>query len=169
MSDMDRRSFLGRFAAATVLLSRLSRAATGDRKSEPIGVQLYSVRGEMEKDFEGTLAKVAAIGYREVEFAGLFHHSPRQVRAILDRDGLIAVSSHVDYQVLGTDWQRTVEGAKTMGQNFIVCPFLPEKLRNPEGLKQLAETFNRAGEESKKAGIQFGYHNHNFEFKTSVG
>ena len=169
MSDMDRRSFLGTLTAATILGRRLARAATGDRKLDHIGVQLYSVRGEMQKDFEGTLAKVAAIGYREVEFAGLFHHSPQQVRAMLDPDGLVAVSSHVDYKVLGTDWQTTLEGAKTMGQSFIVCPYLDEKLRNREGLKQVADTFNRAGAESKKAGIQFAYHNHNFEFTTSVG
>lgn len=162
---MDRRTFLGTLTAATILGDRLARAAADDRKIEKIGVQLYTVRGQMQKDFAGTLAKVASIGYREVEFAGLFDHTPEQVKALLDRDSLVAVSSHVDYDVLTSDWQKTLDGAKIMGQSFIVCPYMDEKYRNPDGVKQVAETFNRAGEASKKMGIQFAYHNHNFEFK----
>src|SRR5690348_3649737 len=120
---MDRRTFLGTMTAATLLADRLAQAATDDRKLEHIAVQLYTVRAPMKKDFEGTLAKVAAIGYREVEFAGLFDHTPQQVKSILDRDGLKAVSSHVDYDILETKWDKTLEGAKTMGQSFIVCPW----------------------------------------------
>ena len=162
---MDRRTFLGTMTAATMLANRLARAATDDRKLEHIGVQLYTVRGPMKKDFEGTLSKVAAIGYREVEFAGLFKHTPEQVKAILDRDGLKAVSSHVDYDVLETDWDKTLEGAKTMGQGFIVCPWIDDKMRTPEGVKKVVDTFNRAGEKSKSMGIQFAFHNHDYEFK----
>jgi sugar phosphate isomerase/epimerase len=165
MKDMDRRTFLGTLTAATILGNRLAKAAADERKIEHIGVQLYSVRGEMQKDFEGTLAKVAAIGYREVELAGLFNHSPQQAKAILDRDGMVAVSSHVDYKLLSSDLQKQLEGAKTLGQSFIVCPSLDTKYRNPEGLKRVCETFNHVGEESKKAGIQFAYHSHDFEFK----
>ncbi|MGZ4988906.1 MAG: sugar phosphate isomerase/epimerase family protein, partial [Limisphaerales bacterium] len=67
---MNRRTFLGTMTAATMFADRLARAASDDRKLEHIAVQLYTVRGPMKKDFEGTLAKVASIGYREVEFAG---------------------------------------------------------------------------------------------------
>ncbi len=167
--SMDRRTFLGTLTAATILGKGLARTAGDDRKLEHIGVQLYTVRAQMEKDFEGTLAKVASIGYREVEFAGLFNHTPEQVRAILDRNGLTAVSSHVDYVALGTGWQKTLEGAKIMGQSYIVCPWIDEKMRTPDGLKQVCGTFNRAGAESKKMGIQFAFHNHDYEFKTSGG
>lgn len=73
---MDRRTFLGTMTAATMFADRIARAAGDDRKVEHIGVQLYTVRDAMQKDFEGTLAKVAATGYREVEFAGLFNHAP---------------------------------------------------------------------------------------------
>jgi len=167
---MDRRTFLGTLTAATLLADRLARAATDDRKVEHIGVQLYTVRSEMQEEFEGTLAKVAAIGYREVEFAGLFNHTPQQVKAILDRDGLTAVSSHVDYKFLSDgDWDKALEGAKTMGQSFVVCPWIDEKMRTPEGMKQVVETFNRAGEKSKSMGIQFAYHNHDWEFKPLGG
>ena len=165
MRDINRRTFLGTLTAATVLGKRLARAAADDHKIQHLGVQLYSVRGEMQKDFEGTLAKVAAIGYREVELAGLFNHSPEQVKSILDRNGLAAVSSHVDYKLLTSDLPKQLEGAKTLGQSFIVCPFLDPKYRNPESLKQVCQDFNHIGAESKKAGIQFAYHSHDFEFK----
>ena len=165
---MDRRMFLGTLAGA-VVGRRWLAAAADHRKINHLGVQLYTVRAAMEKDFEGTLAKVAAIGYREVEFAGLFNHPAPQVKAMLRRNGLVAVSSHVDYGVLAKDWPRTLEAAKIMGQGFIVCPWIEEKLRNAEGLKRVAETFNRAGEASRKLGIQFAYHNHDFEFQPVAG
>jgi sugar phosphate isomerase/epimerase len=167
---MDRRTFLTTIAAGAIVSSRLSWAATDDRKLDKIGVQLYSVRDLMKKDFEGTLAKVAAIGYREVEFAGLFDHKPQHVRAVLDKSGLSAPSSHVDYKKLGSDWSKTLDEAHTLGQSFIVCPWVDEGLRKtPDSWKQVGETFNRAGEESKKAGIQFAYHNHDWEFQKQNG
>ncbi|HYL13624.1 MAG TPA: sugar phosphate isomerase/epimerase [Terriglobales bacterium] len=167
---MDRRTFLGTITAAMLVSNRLGWAAAGERKLDKIGVQLYSVRDEMKRDFEGTLAKVSEIGYREVEFAGFFNHTPQEVRAILDRHGLAAPSSHVDYQLLSTDWPKTLEAAHVVGQAFVVCPSVDEQLRRqPDGWKQAAETFNRAGEASQKAGIQFAYHNHDFEFKAEKG
>jgi sugar phosphate isomerase/epimerase len=155
--------------AATILADRVARAASDDRKVEHIGVQLYTVRDAMQTAFEGTLAKVASIGYREVEFAGLFNHSPQQVKTILDRYGLVAVSSHVDYDVLEKDWDKTLEGAKAMGQTYIACPWIDEKMRTPEGMKKVADTFNRAGEKSKNMGIDFAYHNHDFEYTPVAG
>jgi sugar phosphate isomerase/epimerase len=165
---MDRRSFLSTITAATILAARVSWAAN-EHKLDKVGVQLYSVRGLMEKDFEGTLAKVAAIGYREVEFAGLFDHSPQDVRTMLDRNGLTASSSHVPYKTIEGDWPKALEEAHTLGQSYIVCPFIDENMRTPDGWKRIIETFNRAGEASKKAGIQFAYHNHDWEFKADKG
>jgi sugar phosphate isomerase/epimerase len=119
----------------------------------------------MKQDFEGTLAKVAEIGYREVEFAGYFDHSSQEVKTILDRHALVAPSAHVDYKVLGDKWPGVLDAAKIVGHKYIVCPWIPEEIRKqPDGWKQAAETFNRAGAASKKAGIQFAYHNHWFEF-----
>jgi sugar phosphate isomerase/epimerase len=71
--------------------------------------------------------------------------------------------------VLETDWDKTLEGAKTMGQSFIACPWIDEKMRTPEGMKKVAETFNRAGAKSKSMGIQFAFHNHDYEFKPVGG
>jgi len=156
--------------AATVLSSRLGWSVSGERKLDKIGLELYTVRDLMKNDFEGTLAKVAEIGYQEVEFAGLFDHTPKEVRTMLDRHGLTAPASHVPYKLLDTEWPKTLEDAHVIGQNFIVCPFIDEKLRSePGGWKRVGETFNRAGEASKRASIQFGYHNHNFEFKPENG
>jgi len=161
---MDRRKFLGTMTAAALLTRRLGWAAE-DRKIEKIGVQLWTVREAMKQDFEGTLAKVAATGYREVEFAGYFEHSPQEVRATLDRHGLVAPSGHVDYDSLGEKWPQVIEASKVIGQGYIVNPDIGDGLREqPDGWKRAAETFNRAGEASKKAGIQFAYHNHWFEF-----
>src|SRR5438445_11652697 len=100
---MNRRSFLETSFGAT--LSELVSSGVGwaarDRSIETIGLQLYTVRSELKRDFENTLARVAEIGYREVEFAGLLDHSPRAARAALDGAGLAGVSAHVDLNSLG--------------------------------------------------------------------
>jgi sugar phosphate isomerase/epimerase len=164
---MNRRAFLESattVTAATLLASRIGWA-TADHKLGKIGVQLYTVRDELKADFDGTLAKVAAIGYQQVEFAGYFDHSPKEVRADIDRHGLVSPACHVPWEVLGDQWPAQIESAKIIGQSYIVCPWIPVEIRNqPDGWKRAAETFNRAGEASKKAGIQFAYHNHWFEF-----
>jgi sugar phosphate isomerase/epimerase len=130
-----------------------------------IGLQLYTVREEMEKSFEDTLREVAAIGYKEVEFAGYFNRTPRDVRRILDRYGLTAPSAHVDYQSLESKWPQVVEAAQIIGHRYIVNGMIdPDMLNDPDGWMRAADTFNRAGEFSRKAGIQFAYHNHYWEF-----
>jgi sugar phosphate isomerase/epimerase len=137
-----------------------------------IGVQLYTVRDAMKTDFMGTIAKVAATGYKEVEFAGIFDadggyfgHSPKDVRAILDRNGLAAPSIHAGYEVVEKKWPEALEAANIVGHRYIICPWIDEKQRAAtDGWKRAADLFNRAGEASKNAGIQFGYHNHSFEF-----
>jgi sugar phosphate isomerase/epimerase len=167
---INRRTFLGTISAATLLRDRFAWAIPDEHKIEQIGVQLYSVRRDMKKDMDGTLAKVAQIGYKEVEFAGLFDHSPQEVRTILDKNGLSAPSSHVDYKTLGAEWPKTLDMAHTLGQKFIVCPSVDAKFRPDEdGWKRVAQHFNEAAEASKKAGIQFAYHNHDFEFQPMNG
>jgi sugar phosphate isomerase/epimerase len=160
MFDVNRRTFLGTMAAAA-----LAGRGTAAASIPQVGMQLYTVRTELEKDFAGTLAKVAAIGYKEVEFAGYFNHSPEQVRDLLKANGLTAPSAHVDYASLGDKWPAVLDAAHTMGHAYLVNPWIDPPMREKPGVwKQIAETYNRAGEASKKAGIQFAYHNHNFEF-----
>jgi sugar phosphate isomerase/epimerase len=164
ISGMNRRTFLEIVTAAVVVPRHLSWAAD-EHRIEKIGLQLYTVRDQMKADFDGTIAKVAAIGYKEVEFAGYFGRTPEQVRAVLDRNGLTSPSCHVEYAVLSDKWPSVVESSKLIGQSYIVCPWIPEAIRKlPDGWKRAIDTFNHAGEISKKSGIQFAYHNHWFEF-----
>ena len=163
---IDRRVFLGTLGAACAAGLRLDAA-----KMNQIGSQLYTVRNELEKDFDGTLAKIAAIGYKEVEFAGYFKRTPGQIRDALKQNGLTAPAAHVDYPSLAEDkFPAVLEAAKTIGHAYLVNPWIDESLRKePDIWKRVAETFNRAGAAAKKAGIQFAYHNHHFEFAPAGG
>lgn len=169
---MNRRSFLQTAAtvgAATLFTSRFGWAA-GEHKIDKVGVQLYTVRDLMKDDFEGTIAKVAQIGYKEVEFAGYFGRTPQQVRALLEKDGLTAPSTHVQYDELDEKFPKVIEDSKTIGLKYIVCPWIPEEARkSPDIWKQAAEKFNKCGEQTKNAGMQFAYHNHWFEFLPTNG
>src|SRR5579864_9799273 len=143
---MNRRSFLQTAAtvgAATLFTSRFGWAA-GEHKIDKVAVQLYSVRDLMKDDFEGTIAKVAKIGYKEVEFAGYFGRTPQQVRSTLEKNGLTSPSGHVDYEVLAPDrWPEQIESAKTIGQSYIVNPWVPQELRkSQDDWKRVAEKFN---------------------------
>jgi sugar phosphate isomerase/epimerase len=164
---MNRRTFLetaSTVTAAILLTSRMGWAA-GDHKIDKVGLQLYTVRDRMKDDFDGTIAKVAQVGYKEVEFAGYFGRTGEQVRAACDKNGLAAVATHVQYDELDDKFPAVVETSKTIGLEYIVCPWIPEELRkSPDIWKQAAAKFNHCGELSKKAGMQFAYHNHWFEF-----
>jgi sugar phosphate isomerase/epimerase len=163
-SKLDRRTFIGGLTAAAALAPRLTWAAEIN-KIEKIGVQLYTVREEMKRDFEGTIAKVASIGYREVEFAGYFDHTPQQVRAILDKNKLTAPSVHVEYKSLGEKFPQVIADSKVIGHEYIVNPWIDDDIRkDPDGWKRAAAVFNKCGEACKNAGLQFAYHNHHFEF-----
>jgi sugar phosphate isomerase/epimerase len=167
MRAMNRRTFIGTSIAAAVAASRPAWPAEAFH-IDRVGLQLYTVRDLMKKDFEGTIAKVAQIGYKEVEFAGYFGRSPQDVRAILEKDGLTSPSTHVDYDIVEKKWPETLDTAHTIGHAFVVCPWIDAKQRKtPDGWKRATELFNRAGEAAQKAGIQFAYHNHAFEFEPS--
>ena len=165
---MERRSFLGTVTAAGIMAKRLSWAA--ERKIEKVGVQLYTVRDQMKADFAGTIEKVAKIGYREVEFAGYFDNPPKEVKGLLDKNGLTAPSAHIDFEHITTKLPEVIEAAKVVGHQYIVCPWMPEELRgDAEGWKRVAQSLNKAGADIKKAEMQLAYHNHNFEFKDFNG
>lgn len=167
MTKIDRRTFVGTVAAAAFA----ARSGFADSVKR-VGVQLYTVRTDLEKDFDGTLAKVAAIGYKEIEFAGYFGHTPQQVKQALTSHGLVSPSAHLDYATVSSPdkWKQALEDAATIGQTFLVNPWIDESMRNEPGVwKRIADTYNTAGAAAKKHGIQFCYHNHNFEFYPSAG
>src|SRR6266446_7765881 len=167
MRAMHRRTFIGTSIAAAVAASRPAWPAEAHR-IERAGLQLYTVRDLIKKDFDGTIAKVAEIGYKEVEFAGYYGRSPQDVRAILEKDGLTSPSTHVGYDIVEKKWGETLDTAHTIGHAFVVCPWVePSQRKEPDGCKRAAALFNKAGEAAQKAGIQFAYHNHAFEFEPS--
>ncbi len=168
----DRRTFLHQVGSAALAAGFAPMAIPAARRRariERIGLQLYTVRHVFEKDFEGTLARVAATGYREVEFAGYFGKSPAEVRAILDRHGLAAPSVHVG-SVAPEQWHAALDAAHVIGHRFVVVPWIPVEARTGiDGYKKVAAGFNRAAEEARAAGLQFAYHNHDFEFTPVAG
>jgi sugar phosphate isomerase/epimerase len=177
---MNRRAFLGTSAATFLaqglhartlkpgLASILASALPAEHGIKAVGVQLYTVRDAMKSDFDGTIAKVAQIGYKEVEFAGYFDHSPKDISALLKKNGLTSPSCHVPYDTVENKWSEQLEASHIIGHKFIVCPWIDPKQRlEPDGYKRAADLFQKAGEASKKAGIQFAYHNHTFEFQPS--
>jgi sugar phosphate isomerase/epimerase len=172
---MNRRSFMQSAMAGAVgglCMNKIglgnSKAAAGTLKK--IGLQLYTVRKEMEKDVEGTLAKVASIGYKEVEFAGYFNRTPEQIKTILKNNGLQAPSAHTTLNVINGSWQKTLEVTQATGHKYLILAYLfPNERKSFDDYKRLIDVLNRAGEDCKKAGIQFGYHNHDFEFEMMDG
>jgi sugar phosphate isomerase/epimerase len=131
-----------------------------------IGLQLYTLRREMQRSVEATLARVAQIGYKDVEFAGYFGKSPREIRAVLDANGLVSPSSHsADFETMRTRWPQALEDAHTMGQRYIVCASIPrQESRTADDYRKVAAFLNQRGGEARKVGLTLGYHNHDAEF-----
>lgn len=150
----------------------------------PLGLQLYSVRDILPKDYEGTLHQVAALGYREVEAAGFFGHSPAEVKQAMDRVGLHCVSAHYPLTQLLPKVDETIQFGKDLGLSYIVCS--SPMLKDPSRVKDAgsraaresmtlddwhwnADQFNRIGEKVNAAGMRFAYHNHTPEFRSENG
>lgn len=134
------------------------------------GLGLYTVRSEMEKSVEATLARVAKVGYKEVEFAGYFGKRPAEIAAILKSNGLTAPSVHVPLPEIRAKWDETLDAASTIGHKFLVCPWVAEEERGAaDNWRQIAADLNKAGESASKAGFQLAYHNHDFEFAPIAG
>lgn len=137
----------------------LSRSALGAP-----GVQLYTVRDRMD-DVEATLHEVARIGYQEVEFAGYFDHSAKEVKRILEETGLAAPAAHAPLHALENHLSRQIEFAATVGHRYLICAYIPEENRGSlDDYRRFADRFNGWAGECAKAGIQFAFHNHDFEF-----
>jgi sugar phosphate isomerase/epimerase len=167
-----RRNFLATLGVAAVGIASGGAVAACEipsprRKLKRIGLQLYTVRDLMKADPPGTLAKVAAIGYKEVEFAGYFGHTPAQIRDLLRRTGLDSPSTHLPFDSLENgSWQKNLDDAKAIGHKWVTIAFIPEeKRRTLDDWKRHAELFNRAAAQAKSAGLRFAYHNHDFEIR----
>jgi sugar phosphate isomerase/epimerase len=148
-----------------------------------LGIQLYSIRDDMKKDPSGTLKQIAAMGYKNVEHANyidrkFYGYSASDFKKVLDDLGLKMPSGHTVMNDKHWDksakdftdvWKQTVEDAATVGQLYVISPWLDESLRkNYDDLLAFLDVFNKSGELCKKSGMKFGYHNHDFEFKYSL-
>ena len=175
-----RRSFVKTSAMLSAGILTSPRLFAFDKKH--IGLQLYTVRDHMQADPIATLAKVAQIGYNSVEGATytgteqFYGMAASAFAKLLKQNGLIMPSSHyrlgeelingsTQRGTLLNDWARAVDDATTVGLKYMVCSYLADTERGTlDHYKKLADDFNTAGEICKKAGIQFCYHNHDFEF-----
>jgi sugar phosphate isomerase/epimerase len=150
----------------------------------PLGLQLYSVRDLLPKDYEGTLRQLSELGYREVEAAGFFGHSPSQVKQAMDHAGLHCVSAHYPLKDLLPKVDEVIQFGKDLGLKYIVCssPMLKDQSRardpNSRAARESmtlddwrwnADQFNHIGERVNAAGIRFAYHNHTPEFRSENG
>lgn len=175
MIKMNRRNFLQglsfSFGGAFLLNNKVASGKTfAAKKLKKIGLQLYTVRKNLETDFEETLRKVSELGIDEVEFAGYFGQKPEMIKTWLKRFKLASPSAHIDTETLRKNLPKAIENAKIIGHKYLVLGYLPEQERKSlDDYKKLVELINKAGEECKKADLQFAYHNHDFEFKTTDG
>lgn len=164
---MDRRVFvhtLGAALLAPAAACSMPRAgATSARKLKRVGLQLYSLRDAARVNLDKTLADIAAAGYHDVELLmsnGNFGSSPAQVRAMLDRHGLRAPSTHMQ-AVSVTNIERTLDEAQTLGHSYLFLAGLPEEARKSlDGFKSWGDQLNVAGAAARKRGVWVGFHNH---------
>jgi sugar phosphate isomerase/epimerase len=170
-----RRNFLATLGVAALGIASGDAAAASEilaprRKLKRVGLQLYTVRDLMKADVPGTLAKVAAIGYKEVEFAGYFGNTPAQIRDLLRRNGLSSPSTHLPFESLESGWQKQLDDAKAAGHHWVTIAYIAEEKRKTlDDWKRHAALFNRAAEQAKSAGLRFAYHNHDFEIRPIGG
>jgi sugar phosphate isomerase/epimerase len=191
MLHLDRRSFLaaGAAMAGLAMSGEAAAAAFFTRTKLPIGIQLYTLAPDLAKDVDGTLAAVRKIGYRSVELAGMLGKTPKELRASLDKAGLVCTSAHVQARggagSFEGDLGKLADDLATIGVKTAVMPspYIPDAIvaaaqgasgvdyyrklmggLSADDFKFNADYLNKNAAALKKAGIRTGYHNHNFEF-----
>jgi sugar phosphate isomerase/epimerase len=182
----SRRDFLKTGSASLVCTSSLLHAVGSDTKTlnVPLALQLYSVRQLLPTDYDGTLKEIGALGYREVEAAGYYNHTPAEVKQAMDNAGLKLVSAHHSSDDLHKQFDQILAFNKEVGVSYIICS--SPRLKDPSRLTNMtpsekanaytlddwrwnADEFNALGEKVNAAGMKFGYHNHITEFHKTDG
>src|SRR5687767_1785885 len=132
----------------------------------PVGLQLYSLRGEFIKNVPVTLQKVKNFGFETVELAGTYNFSPEKFKEMLDSNGLKPISGHFSFDLYRTNVQMVAKQAKALGLQYVGCAWIPHEGEFDEKeCRSAIEVFNRAGEVLAKDGLKFFYHCHGYEFK----
>lgn len=177
MPKNHRRDFIRTsafMAAGSLFMPQLLRAGARMRANahvKDIGIQLYTVRTEMLADPVGTLKQLAKIGFKELESArsdkgNYYGLKAKEIRKITQDLGMTLRSGHIH---VDKDWKQSLEEATETGQEYIISAVLPSQGQTVDHYKESAEAFNKLGEECKKAGLHFGYHNHDSEYETVDG
>jgi sugar phosphate isomerase/epimerase len=138
-------------------------------KRDQIGVQMYTLREMAARDLDATLGVVAKMGYAGVEFAGFQGHSAEEVRAMLDKYGLKAFAAHIPVTQFEGDLESVVSDLTTIGAPWGIVPWVSPDNRGETFMRDLGLKMNAWGSRLKDAGINFGYHNHDFEFTVKLG
>jgi len=172
----SRRSFLKVSGALAAAACVGADQLMGAQLHMPVGLQLYSVRNLLPKDFEGTLHQLAAAGYKEVEAAGYFDKTAADFGNALQKAGLKCVSTHHQLVQLKSQFNQLIEYGQALGLEYIICSWAgvhrdPARTGdlNLDDWRYVADQFNEIGQKVKGAGMTFGYHNHTVEFGKENG
>ena len=177
----SRRKFITQSALTIAGLSLLKSKAFSKPYANDhiVGLQLYSVRDDMEKSPENTLKQLAALGYKQVEHAGyenrkFYGYTPEDFKKLLSDIGLIMLSGHSGLDAdkwnksnndFTDEWKHTIEDAATVGMKYVISPGVDESLcKNEDDFKWYMQLFNKTGELCKKSGLTFAFHNESYEF-----
>jgi sugar phosphate isomerase/epimerase len=195
---LNRRNFIKNttLAATALSLSSFGEALEELKKVKKIGIQLFSLPKSLDKDFVGTVEMLSKMGYKELELfgpypfsdtatienwkrvssrlgfsgSGYFGKTAQEVKKILDDNGLSSPAAHSDFDTLYKAMDKWGEAAQILGHKYVVLPSIPEdKRKTLDDYKRTAEAFNKIGENAKKVGLKFAYHNHGYGFKPLEG
>jgi sugar phosphate isomerase/epimerase len=159
---ISRRAFLAAAACAP------ESVAARQRLPVPMGLEIYSLRGEARRDLPGTLALIRQFGFKEVEGGEFYGHSAAQFRKLLDENGLKLTSMMAAYDRLNSDINSVADDAHTLGTEYVVCSTVPHRKKlTAEDCAQATGSLNRFGEHLAKAGLRCCYHIHGIEFGKS--
>lgn len=169
---INRRDFSKSILAAGAALTLPVTLGSGCSKpairtENLVGIQLYTLREYSQHDFPGTVKKVADMGYDAIEFAGFSNLPAPEVKKMMADLGLVTAGSHEGFEGLDTKLDERIEFNLGIENPNMICPSMPGIFREAgvDGFKQFAEKLNIFGEKIKQAGMQFYYHNHDFEFQ----
>jgi len=172
MKPQTRRDFIKSTAVLAAGAAALNAFPASAVPVQNVGIQLYSVRKDMLADAAGTLKKLAAIGYKNLESAGsekgsYYGLKPKEFKKIAADLGMKLLSGHV--HIDPNNWQKTVDEAAESGQTYLICSVMPAEGQTVSNYKHAAEVFNKCGETAAKSNLVFGYHNHDSEFEKENG
>jgi sugar phosphate isomerase/epimerase len=191
---MKRREFLS--VASLALAASALRPVVAAPARKPLGIEMFSIPKLAEKDLPGTLARLAGMGYTQVQFYGPFDFSPaatiaswkaleprlgfsgsgfygqsaKQVRAILNENHLSAPSLHTDLETLQEAMGPLADASHVLGAQYVILPAIPEDRRKTlDDYRRMADVFNSIGRTAQRHGVKFGYHNHGYGWHEMEG